>query len=234
MTRLIACLGLVLGLGVVAVASQDRAIPDGFKPVFDGKTTKGWHISRTTRHGTTPIVSVENGEIVLRQHPFGRGGLLFTDKEYGNFELYLEVKAAWGCNSGIFLRSTEEGSAYQIELDQMRGSGALLGEGMRVSLGARPTEAVNKVWKVDDWNTFRISMVGAAPHIVEWINGEQMFDVQEPVNDKIAGKTTGHIGLQLHYGTVYEPAIADGFSLWSMWRPAAEYRFRNIAIKELP
>ena len=105
---------------------------------------------------------------------------------------------------------------------------------MRVSVGARPTEAVNKVWKVDDWNAFRIRMVGDAPRIIEWINGEQMFDVQEPVNDKIAGKTTGHIGVQLHYGSVYEPRLREGFSLSSMWKPAAEYRFRNIAIKELP
>jgi hypothetical protein len=234
MTKLILRAAIVAGLSAVLVAGQERAIPDGFTPIFDGKTTKGWHPSRTTRHGSTPNVSVENGELVLRQQPFARGGLLFTDKEYGNFELYLEVKPAWGCNSGIFLRSTEEGSAYQIELDQMRGSGGLLGEGMRVSVGARPTEAVNKVWKVDDWNSFRIRMEGDAPRIIEWINGVQMFDVQEPVNDKIAGKTTGHIGVQLHYGSVYEPAVAEGFSLSSMWKPAAAYRFRNIAIKELP
>jgi hypothetical protein len=233
MTRFTLRAAVLLSLGAVLLAGQGTAIPEGFTAIFDGKTTNGWHPSRTTRHGTTPDVSVEHGEIVLRQQPFGRGGLLFTDKEYGNFELYLEVKSAWGCNSGIFLRSTEEGSAYQIELDQLRGSGALLGEGMRVSVGARPTDAVNRVWKIDGWNSFRIRIEGDAPRIIEWINGEQMFDVQEPVNDKIAGKTTGHIGLQAHYGSVYEPAIAEAFSLWSMWKPAAEYRFRNIAIKEL-
>jgi hypothetical protein len=232
--RTVILVAIVVGCATMLNARQQPSLPDGFTPIFNRKTTAGWHPSRSTRHGTTPNVSVEDGAIVLRQQPFGRGGLLFTDKEYGNFELYLEVKPAWGCNSGIFLRSTEEGSAYQIELDQTRGSGSLLGEGMRVSVGARPTDAVNKVWKIDDWNAFRIRMEGAAPRITEWINGEQMFDVQEPVNDKIAGRTTGHIGLQLHYGTVYEPKIAEGFSLWGMWKPQAAYRFRNIAIKELP
>ncbi len=226
---------VLVGLFTALAVGRAGDIPAGFTPIFDGKTLKGWHVSRTTRHGSTPNVFVENGEMVLKQQPFGRGGLVFTDREYRNFDLYLEVKEAWGCNSGIFLRSTEEGSAYQIELDQMRGTGALLGEGMRVSVGARPTEEVNKVWKVDDWNSIRIRMEGDAPHITEWINGVQMFDVQEPVNDKIAGKTAGYIGVQLHYGSVYEPAVAEQYvSLSSMWKPDAAYRFRNIAIKELP
>jgi hypothetical protein len=77
-------------------------------------------------------------------------------------------------------------------------------------------------------------MTGDAPHITEWINGVQMFDVQEPVNDKIAGETSGSIGLQLHWGSVYEPALANAFSMTGMWKPDAAYRFRNIRIKELP
>ncbi len=225
---------VLAGLAVGLAVGQVGKIPEGFTPIFDSKTTKGWHPSRTTRHGNTPNYFVENGELVLKQKPYGQGGLLFTDKKYHNFELYLEVKEAWGCNSGIFLRSTEEGSAYQIELANEGGStGGLRGEGMRVGVGARPTD-VAKVWKTEDWNSIRIRMEGDAPHITEWINDVQMFDVQEPVNDKIAGKTNGYIGVQLHYGTVYEPAVAEAFDLSSMWKPDAAYRFRNIAIKELP
>ncbi len=54
---------------------------------------------------------------MLRQQPYGQGGLLLTDRRYRNFELYLEAKPDWGCNGGIVFRSTEGGSAYQIELD---------------------------------------------------------------------------------------------------------------------
>src|SRR3954468_2623054 len=110
-------------LAAAFLTAEVGTIPAGFTPIFDGKTTKGWHLSRTVHHGTTGNVSVENGEIALRQRPYGQGGLLLSDKKYHNFDLYLEVKAAWGCNSGIFLRSTEGGSAYQIELDQTRGTG---------------------------------------------------------------------------------------------------------------
>jgi hypothetical protein len=220
-------------LGAVDVWPQAMKIPEGFRPIFDGKTLKGWHLSRTNHHGSTGNVFVENGEMVLKQRPYGQGGLLMSDKKYHNFDLYLEVKEAWGCNSGIFLRSTEGGSAYQIEQDQTRGTGNLLGENMRVSVTARATD-IDKVWKFDDWNSFRIRMVGDAPRITEWINGVQMFDVEEPVNDKIAGETTGYIGLQLHWGSVYQPAVAGASLMSGSWKPDAAYRFRNIAIKELP
>jgi hypothetical protein len=223
----------LLSLGAVGASPQSVKVPVGLKPIFDGKTLKGWHLSRTNHHGSTGNVFVENGEIVMKQRPYGQGGLLFTDKQYHNFEVYLEVKEAWGCNSGIFLRSTEGGSAYQIELDQTRGTGNLLGENMRVSVTARAAD-IDKVWKIDDWNAMRIRMVGDAPHITEWINGVQMLDVEEPANDKIAGETTGHIGLQLHWGSVYQPAVAGASSMSGSWKPDAAYRFRNIAIKELP
>lgn len=224
---------MVLG-GATFASAQMGKIPEGFTPIFDGKTTNGWHASHSTRHGTTPNFFVENGELVLKQHPYGQGGLIFTNKKYHNFDLYIEVKATSGCNSGIFLRSTEEGSAYQIELSQPRGTGALLGEGMRVSIPVRAPQDLEKIRKNDDWNSIRVRMDGDAPHIIEWINGIQVFDVQEPVNDKLAGKTDGYIGLQLHYATVYDPENAHAFDLSGMWKPDATYRFRNIAIKELP
>ena len=85
--------------------------PGRFRPIFDGNTLKGWHLSRTTHHGSTGNVFVENGEILMKQKPYGQGGLVLTDKRYHNFELYLEVKEAWGCNSGIFL----QGEDYQCE-----------------------------------------------------------------------------------------------------------------------
>jgi hypothetical protein len=220
-------------IGAAVASAQVGKIPDELTPIFDGKTTNGWHASHSTRHGTTPSFFVEAGALVLKQHPYGQGGLIFTNKKYRNFDLYIEVKATSGCNSGIFLRSTEEGSAYQIELSQPGGSGALLGEGMRVTTTARVKD-LDKIWKNDEWNSIRIRMEGDAPHITEWINGVQVWDVQEPVNDKIAGKTDGYIGVQLHYATVYDPENAHAFDLSGMWKPEATYRFRNIAIKELP
>jgi hypothetical protein len=231
---------LVIAISLLSVSivfyskAQDVGVPVGFSKIFDGKDLKGWHLSRTNHHGTTGNVTVEDGAIVLRQRPFGQGGLLLTDKKYKNFDLYLESRPDYGCNGGIFFRSTESGSAYQIELVGGAARGDLIGENMRVSKSYYvPADDIKKVWKDDDWNSFRLRVVGDVPEITLWINGVQMYDVQEPVNDKIAGETDGYIGLQLHWNSLYE-TTPGGRDMVGTWKPDSAHRFRNIAIKELP
>jgi hypothetical protein len=217
---------------IVAVAcGQEARIPSGFTKLFNGKDLSGWHLSRTDHHGSTPLASVQDGVLYLKQSPYGQGGLLLTDKRYRDFELYIEVKAPWGCNSGIFLRSTEGGSAFQIELDEGRGTGNLLGENLNISQPAKAAR-LSTVWKESDWNSLRIRIEGAAPHISEWVNGVQMWSVQELRNDKIADETDGMIGLQAHWVSTYQPAEGS-FNLPGSWKPGAAYQFRNIAIKVL-
>ena len=106
-------------------------VPEGFTPIFNGRTLAGWHISRTNHHGRTPDFHVLHGLIVATQNPLGGGGILLTDKSYKNFELYMEVKPDFGNDSGIFLRSTESGAAYQVTMDFLPngGMGAVIGEG---------------------------------------------------------------------------------------------------------
>ncbi|AUD02634.1 3-keto-disaccharide hydrolase [Spirosoma pollinicola] len=215
---------------------QTGKIPDGFRPIFNGKNLKGWHISRSTHQGSTPNFFVENGAIVGKEKPYGQGGLLLTDKNYKSFELYLEVKLDSFCNSGIFLRSNEGGAAYQIELVLPGNTGDLLGERLNPSKGAKATDR-EKVWRAsgitDGWNAFRIRMAGDIPHLTLWINGVQMWDVEEPKNDFIGEATEGMIGLQCHWTAVYSAAAGSGMPLTS-WRPDAAIKFRNLAIKELP
>lgn len=206
--------------------------PQGFKSIHNGTNLKGWHISRTTHQGTTPDVRVEDGVIVLRQNPYGQGGVLLSDQKYRDFELYVEAKIDSFTNGGIFIRSSESGIAYQIELDEAAGStGALYGERMPVSLSAAAKERA-AVWKANDWNSFRIRMVGEIPRITLWINGVQMWEVTQPVNDFPAGAVEGMIGFQSHWTALFSPAAGKWNGLNS-WAPGAAHRFRNIAIKEL-
>jgi len=222
--------GVLLSLYAAAASAQTLNIPEGFKPLFDGRTLKGWHWSLTNHHGSTGKATVEDGALTLRQYPYGQGGLFVTDRKYKNFELSLEVKAPFGCNSGIFFRSTESGSAYQIELLPGTGTtGNLLGELMRVSVAPKVTDP--GIWKDDDFNVMRLRVEGDAPHLTLWINGKQMWDVQEPINDKIAGETSGVIGLQLHWSAAYEPT--GGSMGTNSAKPDKAYQFRNIAIKEI-
>jgi hypothetical protein len=108
-------------------------LPAGFTPIFNGENLTGWHVSPTNHHGVTPDYHVAQGAIIGTQSPFGDGGILLTDKNYKNFELYMEVKPDYGCDSGIFFRSTDSGHAYQITMDYLPGG----------SMGRLITETIN-------------------------------------------------------------------------------------------
>ncbi len=215
---------------VVAI-TQAQQVPHGFTPLFNGKNTSGWHVSRTSHQGTTPHFFAANGVLTGMQQPYGQGGILLTNKKYKSFELYLEVKIDSFCNGGIFLRSTESGQAYQIELAEPGGTGDLLGERMAVSKTATAAEK-KSVWKPNDWNSFRIRMEGAVPTLTLWINGKEMWRITELQNDFTAGATAGMIGLQVHWSAPFSPNVAE-FDMSNSWRPGGAHRFRNIAIKEL-
>ena len=220
----------LIAFSLISAASCAQ-IPDGFTPLFNGKNLKGWHVSRSTHQGTTPNFHLEEGAIVASQQPYGQGGLLMTDQTFRDFELYLEIKIDSFANGGIFLRSNEGGSAYQVELVLPGGTGDLVGERIPVSVPAEAKDR-EKVWKAGDWNSFRIRMTGEIPHITLWINGVEMWDVIQTKNDFIAGATEGMIALQCHWTAVYSPAASKGMPL-SSWRPGATHRYRNIAIKKL-
>ncbi len=225
--------GFVLAIGLGAAPAR-ADLPAGFTRIFDGRTTKGWHFSGTVHHGTTGIATVtKDGILQLTQLPFGQGGLFITDKTYRNFHLYLEVKVPFASNSGIFLRSTEGGSAYQVELVQGGGTGALIGENLRISHGI-PAPDLTSIWKTDEFNAIEVRMVGDAAHVTIWINGVKTGEVQQPRNDQIGGAVGGHIGLQLHWQDTYEPSSSSGGGMSHALKPGHPMQFRNIGIRELP
>jgi len=214
-------------------------IPEGFAPIFNGKDLTGWHVSKTNHHGTTPDYHVLHGLIVATQNPLGGGGILLTDKKYKNVEVYLEVKPDWGCDSGLFLRSSEAGEAYQVTMDYLPGGsiGGIYGEALEgvggrggnrgaaagaaaAPAGPPPEAAWMKVWKREDWNTVRARIVGDVPHITVWVNGEQVTDFTDTANHAAGGITEGPIAIQVHGGT--------------RWVPGGWWRWRVIAVKELP
>jgi formylglycine-generating enzyme required for sulfatase activity len=221
--------GWDIGFRIVIDESGAANIPAKSKPLKH--EFKDWHISRTTHQGTTPNVKINNGVITISQHPYGQGGVLLTNKKYRNFDLSVEVKIDSFCNSGIFLRSSESGQAYQVELSEPGGTGNLFGEMMRIS---KPAEAGKKaeVWKPGDWNLFRVTMTGEVPTITLWINGALMWEVTEPQNDFTAGAVEGMIGLQSHWTATYS-ASSKAFDMSGSWKPGAEIKFRNFTIKEL-
>jgi hypothetical protein len=77
------------------------------------------------------------------------------------------------------------------------------------------------IWKRDDWNTVRIRSEGEFPHVTVWINDQQVSDATDTQNSAVGGMYEGPIALQIHGGPV-------------RWQPGGFWRWRNIAIRELP
>ena len=209
--------------------SDKGGIPEGFTPIFNGKDLSAWHISKTNHHGTTPDYRVLHGMIVGNQSPIGQGGILLTDKRYKNFEVYMEVKPDWGNDSGLFLRSSEAGEAYQVTLDYLPGGGmgGIYGERLQGLSAAPPPEGRpvptllwTEVWRRESWNSVRARIEGGVPHIQVWINGALIRDWRDTANHAAGGATDGMIAIQIHGGA---RALPGGF-----------WRWRNIAVKELP
>jgi hypothetical protein len=117
------CVVLVCGLLLpkCCMAAEPQAGADGWIVLFDGKTLSGWHKNpEKIGHGTGGHWSVEPGGVLAgEQDPpgSGNGGILLTDRKFGDFELSLEMKPNWGSDSGIFLRCTDKGQCIQMMVD---------------------------------------------------------------------------------------------------------------------
>ncbi len=163
----------------------------GAKSIFNGKNLDGWVI-----HGTEKWY-VENGLLVCESGPDKEYGYLSTEKFYNNFELDVEFLQEANGNSGVFFRSTVEGtkvSGWQVEVappnHDTGGIYESYGRGWLVQI---PDEKEN-ILKMGQWNKMKIRVVGG--HVTTWLNGEQMVDIED---EKIAqGK--GGIALQIHSG----------------------------------
>lgn len=227
------------------LARPTAAAEEGFTPLFDGQTLKGWHVSAKTghsaasKHQTGGRWVVEEGAIVGSQDVPGNGGIIITDEAFGDFEVALEMNNDFGPDSGLFLRGTEDGKAYQAMIDY-HGRGNLMGiygEGVggfgastfnfdgspdRIRVRADVTNfpvlpaAWRHFWRHGQWNELRARIVGNPPAITTWINGVKLIewkDTQKRLPD------TGGIALQVHGGGDLTRQFV---------------RYRNIRVKKLP
>jgi lysophospholipase L1-like esterase len=205
---------------VVSVTDVAANVPAGFTPIFDGVDLAGWHVSQTNHHGNSKGWAVANGVLSGKQDRPGNGGILVSDKSYKNHEIYLEVNPDWGCDGGLFLRSTEAGEAYQVMIDYLEGGnvGGVYGEALKGVPGF--TAKFEPYWKKGEWNTIRARIEGELPRISVWLNGTQITWWSDTGNQLPLNAVDGHIALQVHGGT--------------RWVAGGQHRFRNIAIRELP
>jgi hypothetical protein len=98
---------------LILLFTQTINAQKGFKPLFDGKTTKGWHSYGKNSAGAG--WKVEDG--ILHFDPEmakdGQGGDLVTDAEFDNFHLKLDWKISPNGNSGILFYVNENPEKYK-------------------------------------------------------------------------------------------------------------------------
>lgn len=83
----------------------------GWKLLFDGKTTAGWHTYGSTTPGTA--WQAVDGTLQLDGNAKDGRGDLVSDEEYGNFELQLDWKISQKGNSGVCLYVIDNKDKYK-------------------------------------------------------------------------------------------------------------------------
>lgn len=218
-------------LAVLLVAGAACPVPAArsgqWRKIFDGKTLDGWHTSGLTGHSRASQNRsggrwvVEDGAIVGSQDIPGNGGIVLTDQLFADFEVSLEMRNDYGPDSGLFLRSNEQGQCYQAMVDYHNNGNlmGIYGEGIggfvaknfdtletpdkikELSYPAFPlpfkAEKWPKIWKAGKWNELRAKIWGNPPTIHTWINDRKIMewkDTERRLPD------TGSIALQVHGG----------------------------------
>ena len=162
---------------VIAVAEQLNEPPPGFTALFNGKDFNGWQVSeKNAEHWT-----IKDGVI----HYTGKGSSLPTEKEYGNFVLYVDWKIRQNGDSGIYLRGRPQVQIWT----RPEGSGGLWNN---KKAGKDPLVSADN--RVGEWNTFKIEMVGE--NVTVHLNDKLVVD-NVPL-ETLNGRETGPILLQHH------------------------------------
>ena len=159
--------------------------------LFNGEDLTGWHI-----HGTEKWY-VENGELVCESGPDKEYGYLATEKSFKDFDLSVDFKQEANGNSGIFFRSSLEGtiiSGWQVEVAPPGNDSGGIYESYGRGWLITPDKEKDSVLKMGSWNTMRIRVVG--DRVQTWLNGTPMVELL----DKKIGEAEGSIALQIHDG----------------------------------
>ena len=179
---------------------------DKSKLLFNGKDLNGWKIYGTEKW------YVQDGELVCESGPNKEYGYLATNQNYKNFILELDFFQESDGNSGVFFRSSIEGtkiSGWQVEV----APPGLHSGGIYESYGRgwliKPNKKYDDIVKMMSWNKMKIKVLNEK--ITTWINGKKMIQI----SDSKIGEADGSIALQIH----------DGGGI--------KVRWRNIRVKEI-
>jgi hypothetical protein len=169
---------------------SDQEKKDGWVLLFDGTSTKGWHIFN---RGEIPSAwSADSGNLVCNPHAKSvKHGDLVTDKEYENFDLLFEWKISKAGNSGVFVDVQERpelgttfstGPEYQLLDDKNMEADYLKNLSHKAAsiFGVIPNNS-NSIPKSGEWNQSRILQQNGK--LTFWLNGVQTVQVDLKSDD---------------------------------------------------
>jgi len=174
--------------------------------LFNGRDLSGWEIYGTEKW------YVEDGLLICESGPDEEYGYLATNNTYKDFELTLEFKQQADGNSGVFFRSSIEGTkitGWQAEVAPPGHNSGGIYESYGRGWLIKPDPEKDKALKMGEWNTMKIKAVG--DKVTTWLNDQMMVEIE----DAKIGEAEGSIALQIH----------SGGGIKVLWR--------NINIKEL-
>ena len=159
--------------------------------LFNGNDLNGWIVYGTEKW------YVEDGILVCESGPDAQYGYLGTEDYYKNFVLNLEFMQEANGNSGVFFRSTVEGtkvSGWQVEV----APPGLYTGGIYESYGRgwliKPSFGKDSSLIMGDWN--KLTLKVEDNNVTTWLNGKKMISY----SDKKIGDANGRIALQIHDG----------------------------------
>jgi len=189
-------------------------------PLFNGKDLTGWV-------GSVKGYVVEDGAIVCK--PRG-GGNLYTEKEYGDFHLKLEIKLTPGANNGLGIRAPLRGNAAYVGMELQ-----VLDDSAPKWAKLQPYQYHGSIYgvvpckrghqkPVGEWNEQEVIAKGTKIQVI--LNGATIIDAD--LQAFIDGKDTAdHGGIKRH------PGLRRAAGHIGFLGHGSRVEFRNIRIKEL-
>ena len=164
-------------------ATEEKA---GWKTLFNGKNTEGWHVFNKKSDGSAwkvdgdalmldPSVKDANGK------RSGNGDLV-TDSEFENYELRLEWKIAPCGNSGIIFNVLEDGNLGEVwhsgpemqVLDNTCHPDAKIQKHKAGDLYDLIESSQITVKPVGEWN--KVRLIVKKGHLEQWQNGKKVVE----------------------------------------------------------
>lgn len=175
----------LFGLGLLLQASAQST------SLFNGKNLDGWTIYGTEKW------YVEDGLLICESGPDQGYGYLGTNESFKNFELTVEFKQGADGNSGIFFRSSIEGTkitGWQAEVAPPGSNSGGIYESYGRGWLIKPEPEKDKALKFGEWNLMKIRVLD--DEVTTWLNGTEMINLK----DEKIGEAEGSIALQIHDG----------------------------------